>query len=211
MSEFIVRDGDQVRRVPVDGLMTIGRSRSNSLVLESSYASRRHAWIWQQGDRVIIEDLGSTHGTLVNGQRLKWPRFLNHHDVITIGDALLTFMDDRVLPAFPGSEPRFMVSRLLCPFCSAPNHPQATHCVRCGQTLAWELGYGLGWGSQVAQGWTDNPTTPVQRVVARPFPVTSTQQQPGTIKGVWVLILILSILTVILLTTVALLVVYTIT
>jgi hypothetical protein len=228
MSEFVVRDRDQVRRVAIDRQMTIGRSRDNSLVLLSPIASRRHAQVWQQGGRVIIEDLGSTYGTLVNGMRVTSPRFLYHNDVITIGDAQLTFVEDYRLvptvhpqawspPAGPQAgqtprapAPRLMASQLYCPNCSAPNHIQALYCQNCGYPLDWGDRYEQGWERQMAHNWQSNPTTPVEPVVPRPFPVTSSEVQAGSSRGIWILILILAIMTVILLITVAVLVIYTI-
>jgi len=82
VSKLFVRDRSGIRQVRIDRLMTIGRGPSNDLVLAASYASRRHAWVWCQGDDVLLEDLGSTYGTLVNGERLREPRFLRHNDVI---------------------------------------------------------------------------------------------------------------------------------
>jgi hypothetical protein len=97
MSEFVVQDRSGVRRVPIHRQMTIGRSTSNDLVLNAMFASRRHAWVWRQGERVIVEDLSSANGTFVNGLRLARPQFLNHNDVVTMGDAQLTFVASRDL------------------------------------------------------------------------------------------------------------------
>ena len=85
MSRLVVQDGAGTRSVSIGRQMTVGREPDNDLVLHSALASRRRAWIWRQGDRVIVEDLGSTQGTFVNGQRLVPSRFLNHNDVIIMG------------------------------------------------------------------------------------------------------------------------------
>ena len=54
MSRFLVEDASGGRQAPLAQLMTIGRSHNNDLVLHSIYVSRRHAWVWRQGDQFII-------------------------------------------------------------------------------------------------------------------------------------------------------------
>lgn len=92
MGTFVVQDLAGRRHVVAGRQMTIGRSRQNDLVLEAPLASRRHAWTWRQGNQEIIEDLGSTHGTWVNGQRLAGPRMLQTGDVIQMGEARLLYL-----------------------------------------------------------------------------------------------------------------------
>lgn len=46
----------------------IGRSRSCDFVIADESVSRRHAMLSRDGDRVILTDLGSTNGTLINGR-----------------------------------------------------------------------------------------------------------------------------------------------
>jgi hypothetical protein len=46
----------------------IGRSRSCDLVLRDDSVSRRHVMLTVDGERVIVTDLGSTNGTLLNGR-----------------------------------------------------------------------------------------------------------------------------------------------
>ena len=104
MSEFKVEDRFGIRRVFIPRLLTIGRAQNNDLILNTVYASRRHAWVWQQGDHFIIEDLGSMHGTYVNGQRLTMPRFLRDKDIIIMGQTRLTFLERRFASA--GTTPR---------------------------------------------------------------------------------------------------------
>ena len=54
-----------------EGIFTIGRDSSCSLILVGSRVSRRHAEIEVNGDEIILRDLKSRSGTLVDGQRTK--------------------------------------------------------------------------------------------------------------------------------------------
>ena len=64
--------GDRGREVAVDRLpMTIGRSHDNGLVLADREVSRHHARIAAQRGRLVLSDLGSTNGVLVNGRRVR--------------------------------------------------------------------------------------------------------------------------------------------
>ncbi|MBI5833594.1 MAG: FHA domain-containing protein [Armatimonadetes bacterium] len=50
--------------------VTIGRSEGNDLRLEDQFASSHHARVYLDGQTVVVEDLGSTNGTVVNGGRI---------------------------------------------------------------------------------------------------------------------------------------------
>jgi pSer/pThr/pTyr-binding forkhead associated (FHA) protein len=67
---------------------TLGRDLSNDIVINDSEASRRHARIFLQGGNYIIEDLGSTNGTSVNGQRLMGPYVLRPGELIMFGESI---------------------------------------------------------------------------------------------------------------------------
>ena len=54
----------------------IGREAGNDLVIEDPQVSRRHAQLTQQGNSYLIEDIGSTNGTYVNGKRVTAPTLL---------------------------------------------------------------------------------------------------------------------------------------
>jgi len=69
----------------------IGRVAECDLTLNSRKASRRHAEVRYEGEQVLIEDLGSTNGTFVNGERLRRPRVLQPGDRIHIGGSTITF------------------------------------------------------------------------------------------------------------------------
>ncbi|MCB9009146.1 MAG: FHA domain-containing protein [Ardenticatenaceae bacterium] len=67
---------------------TIGRSANNGIVINDAEISRRHAQITPQGDGYVLEDLGSTNGSFVNGVRLNQPMTLNHGDTVAFGDTV---------------------------------------------------------------------------------------------------------------------------
>jgi hypothetical protein len=65
--------------------VTLGRSPECSMQLPAARASRRHASIAWQGERVVLRDLGSTNGTFLNGERVTGEAPLHSGDRITIG------------------------------------------------------------------------------------------------------------------------------
>ncbi|HEX4513578.1 MAG TPA: FHA domain-containing protein, partial [Polyangiaceae bacterium] len=66
----------------------VGRSSDLDMVLVEDMVSRKHARINLQADGIWIEDLGSTNGTFVNGEKIKRAR-LKEGDRILIGTSIL--------------------------------------------------------------------------------------------------------------------------
>ena len=86
----LLHDG---RRVPLDGEATLGRADDNTLVVADERASRRHARVFAHNGGYAIADLGSRHGTFVNGDRCTdEPRLLEAGDAIEVGDQLIRFL-----------------------------------------------------------------------------------------------------------------------
>lgn len=74
--------------------LTVGRDPSNEIVISDPQVSRQHARITRQGNLVVIEDLGSTNGTFINGMRLTGPHVMTNGDVIGLGEAVtLTYYE----------------------------------------------------------------------------------------------------------------------
>jgi predicted component of type VI protein secretion system len=70
----------------------MGRDVTNDVVLGDAEVSRQHARITRTPAGYVLEDLGSTNGTFVNGDRLAAPRVLNAGDLLGLGEIVtLTF------------------------------------------------------------------------------------------------------------------------
>ena len=88
-----------------DKQIVIGRSSELDMVLVEDMVSRKHAKIMISNGNITIEDLGSTNGTFVNGEKVKQAR-LKEGDRILIGTSILKLIqqgadsapvDDRVV------------------------------------------------------------------------------------------------------------------
>jgi diguanylate cyclase (GGDEF)-like protein len=109
----IAREGERVRRTPtltqVSGpergafvcielsnrALFMGRDDGCDMVLDDPSVSRRHSRVYVDATPgrstcVVIQDLGSTNGTLVNGKEVQRVR-LKHGDRVHVGDVLLRF------------------------------------------------------------------------------------------------------------------------
>jgi pSer/pThr/pTyr-binding forkhead associated (FHA) protein len=81
--------------------VTIGRDLTNTVVILFPEVSRFHVHLLRSGDSYIIEDLASTNGTIVNGERLTEPRLLHPNDVMLIGTMVrlrYTYEPEEVMP-----------------------------------------------------------------------------------------------------------------
>ena len=66
--------------------MFIGRDVGNDIVINDAEVSRRHSRLSMQAGGYIIEDLGSTNGTAVNGDRLTSRHVLRVGEVVSFGE-----------------------------------------------------------------------------------------------------------------------------
>jgi hypothetical protein len=70
----------------LDGSATIGRSPAAEIQIDDPFASGRHARIYERGGLFYVEDMGSTNGTYLNGEKLASQELLRAEDRIRIGD-----------------------------------------------------------------------------------------------------------------------------
>ncbi|MFZ5920719.1 MAG: FHA domain-containing protein [Chloroflexota bacterium] len=77
----------------------IGRAAENEIVVLEKRASREHARIRREGRRTLLEDLGSTNGTFLNGERVSGTISLRDGDQVTVGDVTFTFHDPEMTSA----------------------------------------------------------------------------------------------------------------
>jgi len=71
-----------------DNKITFGRDPDNDISWDDNQVSRRHAQLVRQGGLLILEDLGSTNGTRVNGKLIEEPHTLQPADIISIGTSI---------------------------------------------------------------------------------------------------------------------------
>lgn len=71
----------------------IGRDVTNEVVVGDAEVSRQHARLTRTPGGYVLEDLGSTNGTFVNGERLMAPRVLNPGDLVAFGETVSLMFD----------------------------------------------------------------------------------------------------------------------
>jgi hypothetical protein len=161
MTYLEIHDRAGSRWIPTGSYFSIGRSAQNHVVVYGSTVSRQHARIAFQGDQAILEDLGSTYGTAVNGRYIQDWYALGDGDRIQLGDAFIIYHAQRQMerheaqtpphgfpavarpvapPAASSAAAPPVLSPLApnmarCPNCGTANLKTNTHCFNCGGTL----------------------------------------------------------------------------
>ncbi|MGE0600792.1 MAG: MMPL family transporter [Dehalococcoidia bacterium] len=101
---FRVSQGPQTgRELAIRGTATVGRAPDCDIVLTDPLASGHHLRVSQSNGATMVEDLGSTNGTILDGQRLDGPRPLTSGAEVKIGATVLTFSAAKA-PEAPGEE-----------------------------------------------------------------------------------------------------------
>jgi pSer/pThr/pTyr-binding forkhead associated (FHA) protein len=69
--------------------ISIGRDNTNTVAINDAEVSRRHARMELRGSAYVIQDLGSTNGTFVNGTRVSGMQVLNSGDTVSFGEGIV--------------------------------------------------------------------------------------------------------------------------
>jgi hypothetical protein len=73
--------------------VVIGRDITNQIIINDAEVSRRHCRFVLQGETYMLEDLGSTNGTFVDGQRITSPRMLQTGQTIRLGENVTLYYE----------------------------------------------------------------------------------------------------------------------
>lgn len=73
-------------RLTVTGPLIVGRTPGADIVIPAEYVSSRHAKFYPQGSSLMVEDLGSTNGTLLNGRPVRAATACSPGDTVTVGN-----------------------------------------------------------------------------------------------------------------------------
>ena len=133
-----------------DGVTIIGRHDACQLRIKSSQVSRKHCEIFEKKGLLLVKDLNSSNGTIVNGKRIEGQRVLEADDELTIGPIQLR------------------VVRIGGPVVSAPGKPGG----KAADTAVTEaLAAEAGEGDDFALSLDDDTNTTAEPVaVAAPAP-----------------------------------------
>jgi pSer/pThr/pTyr-binding forkhead associated (FHA) protein len=85
----------QGQKHPFRSQLTIGRRSDNTIRLIDVKVSRNHAKIVATGEGFLIEDMKSSNGTFVNGEKVE-SRCLKSGDTITIGFTEFRFSERQI-------------------------------------------------------------------------------------------------------------------
>jgi predicted component of type VI protein secretion system len=106
----------------IDGVTTIGRHDECQLRIKSSQVSRKHCELFEKKGLLLVKDLGSSNGTIVNGKRIKGQRVLEPGDQLTIGPVQLrvTKVGEGSPSGKPASSPGDTAVSAAAPAAEAP-------------------------------------------------------------------------------------------
>jgi hypothetical protein len=88
---FVMRSGPTAGKTyPLEGAeISIGRDSACKIAINDAEVSRKHARLVWKENGYVLEDLGSTNGTFINGQRISAPYALKAGELVTFGENIV--------------------------------------------------------------------------------------------------------------------------
>lgn len=125
---LVMRSGPSAGKIfPLDKPeIIVGRDLNNDIMINDPEVSRRHARFFVQGNSYVLEDLGSTNGTFINGQRLSGPYALHIGEAITFGERINVVFETEDIPedsTVVNQAPRPLEPRYQSPTAPPPVYP----------------------------------------------------------------------------------------
>lgn len=71
--------------------LTVGRAEGCSITVDDTYVSQIHSRVYQRNGQLMVEDLGSTNGTYLNGVKVTGPMVMQRGDKLKVGNTVLEF------------------------------------------------------------------------------------------------------------------------
>jgi hypothetical protein len=98
--QFVMRSGPdagKTYRLEASEII-VGRDAGNTVAINDAEVSRKHARLSLHGTAYVIQDLGSTNGTFVNGQRITGSQVLNVGDTVSFGENIVLIYEAALDP-----------------------------------------------------------------------------------------------------------------
>ncbi len=121
---LIVRRGPQPNQIYElsKDVISLGRDITNDIVINDPEVSRHHIKLTRGGGGYTLEDLGSTNGTFINGQRLTGARPLSGSDMVGLGETVTLSYESTQMPnlAAPNVSPSAGTAVIQSPLAQNP-------------------------------------------------------------------------------------------
>jgi predicted component of type VI protein secretion system len=163
---LVVRRGPQPNQVYDlnKDITTIGRDITNDIAINDPEVSRHHLRFTRGAAGFTIEDLGSTNGTFVNGQRLTGARPLNPGDMIGLGETV-TLQYEIARPMAAGAPSPDLMPTTAAPVsprppAAQPMQPQAQQPVAPVAPQSQSPAYSGGYAQQQPAAYSPAPPAP---------------------------------------------------
>lgn len=178
MAKLIVSlDGQLVKEYEIKKeRLTIGRKPHNDIQIDNLAVSGEHAMIMTILNDSFLEDLGSTNGTLVNGQPVK-KHFLQDKDVVEIGKYKLKYVNEQPSKMTQQEFEKTMVLRAPA---TAPKPKDASDTQTSPRFSDTSVESAGGRAAALAQASPPAPAAPQTASQPSPAPQPAPAAQPAT-------------------------------